>query len=97
MMNDFVIEKGQYHFYEYEICTYPDDKYYYYRILDRNGSQHYWLGCPIIKDCDEGVDSLLEAIEKAKEQINIFEDGSEPDYDYHPPSIDWDERRRLGE
>lgn len=99
---DKLIEEGRYSFYNYEIWSYPDDdypdtKYYYYKILDKGGSQHYWLGCPIIYESDEFYDTLLEAISGVKEKISSLDDDVEPDYDYQRPEIDWEERRRMGE
>jgi hypothetical protein len=98
-----LIEESCYSHYQYEIWSYLDDdypgtKYYYFKILDKGGYQHYWLGCSIIKESDEHYDTLLCAIEGAKEEINELENHEpEPNYDYQRLEINWEERRKMGE
>lgn len=97
-----MIREAKYSHYEYEIWSYPDDdypdtQYYYYKILDKGGDHHFWMGTPVIREADEYFDTAQEAEFAAIGHISTLEDGEEPDYYKEPPSIDWDERRRLGE
>lgn len=91
-------EIEQHSYYKFEIFEHPDDdypadKYYYYKI--------YCDGCPpyddgVIESCNS-YDSEQEARDATIEHIDSLEDGEEPNYDRFSPSIDWEERRRLGE
>lgn len=95
-----MIEKHSH--YEFEIFEYPDDdypltKYYYYKIYTDSPDHKLWLGTDVLIESDDMFDTLQEARFAAIGHISKLEDGEEPDYDKEPPSIDWDERRRLGE
>lgn len=48
-------------------------------------------------ESDEWFDTEQEARFAAVGHIDLLENGSEPDYDKEPATIDWDERRKLGE
>ena len=99
---DTLIKEDKYSHYEYEIWAYPDDdyqdtKYYYYKILDKNGDQAYWTGDSVIRISDEDFETEQEAIFAAIGHISLLEDGEEPDYLDKLPAIDWEERIKLGE
>jgi hypothetical protein len=94
------IEK--YSLYEFEIFEFPDDdypdtKYYYYKIYTDDVDHINWMKTNVIRESDEMFDSAQEARFAAIGHISKLEDGTEPDYDKEPASIDWDERRKLGE
>ena len=98
-----LVRKDRYSYYDYEIWAYIDDdcpsqeSYFYYKILDNDGQHKFWTGSNVIVESDESFDTAQEARFAAIGHISKLEDGEEPDYDRQPPSIDWDERRRLGE
>lgn len=78
-METLISEETHSH-YDFEIWAYPDDdypdtKYYYYKILDKGGNQHYWTDCPIIRESDEYFDTAQEAKFAAIGHIELLEDG----------------------
>lgn len=101
MIKSFDIEK--YSCYEFEIFEHPDDdypaydKYYHYKIYTDDPDHIFYKKTNVLAESDNGYDTAQEARFAAIGHISKLEDGSEPDYDTQPPSIDWDERRRLGE
>lgn len=97
-----LISEERYSYYDFEIWAYPEDdypdtKYYYYKILDGDGQHAFWTGSNVIRESDEYFDTSQEARFAAIGHIALLEDGEEPNYDWQPPTIDWEERRRLGE
>ena len=98
-----MISEERYSHYDYEIWAYMDDDYpadvshYYYKILDKGGDHQYWTGSAVLCESEDSFDTEQEARFAAIGHISKLEDGEEPDYDKEPQSIDWDERRKLGE
>ena len=98
-----MISEERYSYYDYEIWVYMDDDYpaqeshYYYKIVDNDGRHKFWTGSNVIRESEDTFDTAQEAMFAAIGHITKLEDGEEPDYDAQPPSIDWDERRKLGE
>ena len=83
----------QYSYYKFKI---EETQWVYtYRI--------YGEGCYPYDDgeieSDEGYDTEDEARIAAQDHIDKLENGGDrdPDYDYCAPTIDWNERRLLGE
>lgn len=98
-----MISEERYSCYDYEIWAYMDDDYpsevshYYYKILDTDGQHKFWTGSNVLVESDDSFESAGEARLAAIGHISKLEDGQEPDYDKEALSIDWDERRKLGE
>lgn len=77
---DTLEREALYSHYQYEIWSYPDEnntdtKYYYYKILDKGGEQHFWLNDPVIRESDEDFNSVGEASLAAIGHIGLLEDG----------------------
>jgi len=75
-----LVREDRFSHYEYEIWVYPDDdypdtKYYYYKILDKGGDHHFWMGTPVIRESDEYFDSPGEASLAAIGHIDLLESG----------------------
>ncbi len=75
-----LISEERHSHYDFEIWAYPDDdypdtKYYFYKILDKGGMQHYWLGDPVIREADEYFDTAQEARFAAIGHIELLESG----------------------
>jgi hypothetical protein len=75
-----LISEDRYSHYEYEIWAYPDDDYpdtlyYYYKILEKGGDHHFWMGTPVIRESDEYFDTAQEARFAAIGHIDLLESG----------------------
>ncbi len=90
------MSREKYSFYEFEIKKIEvgewKDRYDY--IIYGEGHFPYDDG---VIESDEWFDTEQEARFAAVGHIDLLENGEEPDYDKEPPTIDWDERRKLGE
>lgn len=84
----------RYSYYDFQIKPHDNNTWVY--EIHTDGCPPYWNG---IVDSDEWFETEQEARFAAIGHITKLENyDPEPDYDAKPPfSIDWEERRKLGE
>ena len=46
-----------------------------YKILDKGGDHHFWMGTPVIREADEYFDTAQEAEFAAIGHIDLLESG----------------------
>jgi len=90
-----MIEK--YSLYNFQIFEDLNGCGFYYEIYTDDKNYIFWQKTNILRESDEWFDTEQEARFAAIGHISTLEEGEEPDYDKEPQSIDWDERRKLGE
>lgn len=75
-----LVKEERYSHYDYQIWAYPNEdqpeiKNYYYKILDKGGDWHFWMGTPVIREADEYFDTAQEATFAAVGHIDLLESG----------------------
>lgn len=77
---EMLTSEKRHNHYDFELWQYPDDdypdtKYYYYKILDKGGMHHFWMGRPVIRESDEYYDSEEDARIATIDHIDLLESG----------------------